>query len=200
MAARIRVLFVDRACEHLDRSHEQRSVLFGGALQILHELLQLLRHDVEGVGQFANFGAAAQLDALRKVAARNGSARFGKNLERVGDTACRVKAHHDARQHSQQRQQPRRMLHLEHGAVGFHLRLLHHDRPVQSHDRAVGAKHLGAFVAFLDRKIFGGGQLRLAALIHKVLHDLQVLHVLAGRVVCVTGGYEPTLRVDHIRR
>ena len=67
VAASVGIFFVDRAGQHLDGAHEQRAVLFGGALQVFDELLEFFRHGVEGVRQFADFGAAVQ----RARAARN---------------------------------------------------------------------------------------------------------------------------------
>ena len=64
MSTSVRVFFVNRAGEHLNRAHEELAVLRGGALQIFDEVFQFLRHEVEGLGKFANLGAALQLHAL----------------------------------------------------------------------------------------------------------------------------------------
>ena len=69
VTASVGVLFVDRSGQHLDRAHEQRPVFFGGALQVFNKVFEFLRHGVEGLGQFADFGSAQQMNTLREVAA-----------------------------------------------------------------------------------------------------------------------------------
>ena len=71
MATRVRIFFVDRAGEHLDRAHEQRLVLLRSALQVFNELLKFFRHGVEGRRQFANLGTCLQMHALREIAPRD---------------------------------------------------------------------------------------------------------------------------------
>ena len=78
------------------------------------------------------------------------------------------------------------------------MRLLHHDRPIERRDRAVGAEHLHAVLALVYGEFLGGGQLRLAALVHKIADDLQVLHVLAGHVLRSAGSHQPALRVHNV--
>src|SRR5690348_16994298 len=85
MAARVRILFVDRAREHLDGPHNEGTVFLGGALEVGDELLQFLRHDVEGLSQFADFGAAGEFNATGEIGASNSTAGFGENLEGIGD-------------------------------------------------------------------------------------------------------------------
>ena len=123
----------------------------GGAFQVEHELLEFLRHGVEGGCQFADLGAARELDALREISASDGPAGFSQHFQRIGNAAGRKDTDADTEQHSQQSQQARRALHLVNAAVGFVAGLLHDHRPVQVRHRAVGAEHLRAFLAFSRR-------------------------------------------------
>ena len=84
MTAGVRVLLVNRACQHLNGAQEESPVFFGGALQIEDEALQVRSHAVEGVGEFADLGAALYLDTLRKVSASDSAARFSERLQRCG--------------------------------------------------------------------------------------------------------------------
>ena len=131
MTAGVRVFFVDRAGQHLDRPHEQVLVFIGGAPQILDELFQFLRHGVEGRRQFADFGARFQMHALGEITTRNGSAGLRQHLQRAGDPPRRENAQTHTHKHRQPREQAPGALHLVDATVGIFARLLHHDRPVQ---------------------------------------------------------------------
>jgi hypothetical protein len=143
MAAGIRIFFVDRAGQHLDRPHEQVLVFVGGALQVFDELFQFVRHGVECGRQFANFGAGFQVHALREIAARNGPAGLRQHLQWAGDPPRRENAQAHAHKHRQPRQQAPGALHLVDAAIGFFARLLHHHRPVERGYWTVGSQHLG---------------------------------------------------------
>ena len=53
------------------------------ALEIEHEVLKLLRHDIEGSGQFPDFSAGFQFDALREISASDGFTDGGHLFEVV---------------------------------------------------------------------------------------------------------------------
>src|SRR6185437_7495454 len=198
VAAGVGVLFVNRAGQHLDGVHEQSAILFSGALEIINKTLQILGHGVEGLGQFANFGAAAELNALREFTASDGAAGIGQNLDGMGDLAGGVAADADAHEHSQQSQKAGGALHLINAAVGFALRLLGNNRPFQRGHWAIGAEHGFSLAASGDVEFLGGYELRLAALLHKVLHDIEVGHFLASGVFRLDAGHQPALAVHHV--
>src|SRR6266850_2281104 len=124
VAASVWILLVDRACEHLYGAHEERAVFLGGALQIEYQALQVVTHQVEGIGEFADFSAAVQTHALRKVTFSDGAARLRQDLHRSADMACRRNADQHADAHRQNRQPLRGALHLEDALVCLALRLL----------------------------------------------------------------------------
>src|ERR1700733_1118106 len=112
MAASVGILFVDRSGKHLDRAHEELAVLTGGALEIEHEVLKLVRHSIERRRQLADLRAAFQIHALREVSASDSAARLGQNFERVGDEAGGQKANRAAQKHRKHGKKAR-------GAPGF---------------------------------------------------------------------------------
>src|SRR5207237_3920882 len=136
---------------------EESPVFFRRPLQVEHKLLELLGHDVKRLSQFADLGPALEVNALTEIAPRNSPAGFGERLERIGNLPSHVNAQTDTGQNRQQRQQARSMLHFENTAIGFPLRLLHYDRPVESRYRAVGPQHLDRVPALDDRELFGSG-------------------------------------------
>src|ERR1700676_391359 len=89
VTASVWIFFVDRAGEHLNRSHEQVAILVSGAFEVEHEMLELFGHDVEGFSQLADFGAALDVDSLRKVPTRDGSAEMSKDFQRIRNPAGR---------------------------------------------------------------------------------------------------------------
>ena len=200
VAARVRIFFVDGSGEHLDGAHEQLAIFFGGALQVFDETFEFIRHGVESVGEFADFGAAPQVDALGEVAAGQGAAGLSEHVQGIGDAARGKDADANAQQHRQQGQQAGSALHLKDSAIGLALRLLHHDGPIQGRDRTVGAEHLHVLGPGVDRKFAGGGQLRLVAALDEVAHDVQVLHVLAGGKLGRGCGDEAALGIDDVGR
>ncbi len=106
----------------------------------------------------------------------------------------------DAEQDRQQRQKPRRVLHLENAAISFIARFLNDDRPVQIADRTIGAQHLRALLALGDFEFAGGGdQLRLSTLFEKIAYDFRVGHVLAGRVLGSRARDQPAFTIHDVR-
>ena len=131
MAASVGIFFVDGSGEHLDGTHEQLAVFVSGAFQVFDEMLEFVGHGVESVCQFADFGAAPEINALREVAASEGAAGFGQHVQGIGDAARGKNADQDAQQHCDQGKQARGALHLKDAAIGFTARLLHDHCPVQ---------------------------------------------------------------------
>src|SRR6185369_3250338 len=200
VSASVRVLFVNRARQHLNGTHEQVAIFRGRPFEVEHEMLELVRHGVEGRGQFSDLGAAPELDSLREVAASDGAAGGSENLQRIGDAAGGKNADAHTQQNGQHRQQAGAALHLVHASVRLVTWLLHDHGPVQVADRAVGAEHLSALLALGDAEFPGGRhQLRPAALLQEVAHDLRVGQVLASGVVGGGAGHQPALTVHHIR-
>src|SRR5438105_3332702 len=85
MAARVWVLFVNRAGQHLDGVQEERAVFLRRLLQLIDELLQIVGHAVEGLRQRAELGAALQVNTVGEVAAGYGAAGFGEHMQRRGE-------------------------------------------------------------------------------------------------------------------
>src|SRR5205807_1848736 len=90
-------------------------------------------------------------------------------------------------------------LHFIDSAIGFELRLLHDYCPIKRGYWTVSAEHLNVVPALVDREFFSRCQLRLVALVHKVVDDLQVLHVLAGHILRSARRYQPALSIHDIR-
>ena len=199
MAASVGILFVDGASQHLNGAHKQRQVLLGGALQVLYELFEFLGHDVESFRQFADLGAAFQVDSLREISARDRTARLGEDLKGISDASRGEDAKSHADQYGEKRQQPASALHFVNPAIGFVARLLHDDRPVQRRHRTVSTEHGGASPAIANIEFLGGRELRLIALVDKIVDDLQVFHVLPSRVIGRGSGHKASLAVYDIR-
>src|SRR5581483_131470 len=173
-------------------------VFLRGALQVEHELLEFLRHGVESIRQFADLGAALQVDALGKISTSDGAARFRQDFQRVGNAPRRVNTQAHADQYGQQSQEPSGALHFVDAAIGFVSRFLHNDRPIQSSNRAVGPEH-GGPCAVVESEFLGRCELRLVAFFDKGTDNFQVLHVLAGGKFRGGGGHQTTLGIDHVR-
>ena len=58
------IFFIDRSGEHLDRTHKQLTIFGGSTFEVEHELLEVLGHGIEGCCQFADLGAARELNAM----------------------------------------------------------------------------------------------------------------------------------------
>ena len=108
-------------------------------------MLELLGHRVERLRKFSDFRPAHQMDALREITLGYSPAGLGQHGKRIRYTPRREDADSNAQQHGEQREQASRTLHLVYTAVGVSSRLLHHHRPVQRLDWAVGAKHFDLF-------------------------------------------------------
>src|SRR5262249_42308508 len=119
VTASVRILFVDRSGEHLDRVQEERFVLLGGALQIMHEALEVVRHGIECLRQLADFGAALEVNTFGEIATRDGSARFGQGLKWGSDQTRGVDTEAEAERDSQRSKEFGGALHLKHAAIGF---------------------------------------------------------------------------------
>src|SRR5882724_1501322 len=201
VSTRVGVFFVDRAGQHLNRTHEQLAVFRGCALEVEHELLEFLGHGVESSRQLPDFSAAFQLDSLREVSAGDGAARSGENFQRISNDARSKNADAYAQQNSHQRQQASAALHLEYSAVSFVPRLLDDDGPIQIAHGAVGAEHLRALLALGDSELTRGrDQLRLAALLQEIAYDLRVGQILAGGVVRGGSGHQAAFTVYYVGR
>ncbi len=61
----------------------RNSVRFSSAafFKIVNELLQIVRHGVEGLRQFAEFCAALQANTMLEITAGNGAAGFGQHIQ-----------------------------------------------------------------------------------------------------------------------
>src|SRR5947209_17973308 len=102
-------------------------------------MFQLLRHGVKSLREFADFRAAHQMNALRKVTLCDGTAGFGENRKGIGDATGGENAHSNAQQDRQQSEQASRALHLVDAPVRIASRFLHDDGPVQRLYWAVSA-------------------------------------------------------------
>src|SRR5579863_205698 len=199
MAASVRVFFVDCASEHLNRAHEQVTVRSGGAFEVEYEVLELFRHDVEGVGKFTDFSAALHVNALRKISSRNGPAEMSEDLQRIRNAAGGENADGHTESDRHQCQGAGVALHLIYSAVGLGARLLHNHSPIEIRDRTVRAEHFDVGVATAKVEFPGRShQLDLGACLDKVSHDLQVGHVLSSGVVRSGARDQPALAVHHI--
>src|SRR5581483_7931575 len=89
-------------------------------------------------------------------------------------------------------------LHLVDTAVSFLLGFLHDDRPLQGRRWAVGPQHGDSLLAHSYLKFLRGNELRAAALVHKILYDLDIRHVLAGSKFRSSACHEATLAVNHV--
>ena len=200
VAASVRILFVDRAGQHLDGAHEQITIFRGGAFEVEHEMLELLGHDVEGVGEFTDFGAALHVDTLREVSAGDGSAEMGEHLQRVRNPAGGENADADTEGNGHDRQIAGVALHLIYAAVGLGTRLLHDHGPVQVGHRTVSAEHSDVRLAIADVEFRVAATIcTLVPCLDEVPHDFQVGHVLTGGVVGGGSGDQPPLAVDDVR-
>ena len=88
VAARVRVFAVNRGGESFDRAEEELPVLFGRAAEVFDVVFELVGHQVEGVAQLAQLGAAANLDALREVAARDAVRALGQRGDGPRQLTC----------------------------------------------------------------------------------------------------------------
>src|SRR4051812_11917322 len=87
MATSVRIFFVDRTSEHLDRAQEESAVLLRGLLQFKYELFQVVRHRVERLRQFADLSPAMDVHAMAEIAAGDGPAALSQHLQGISDTS-----------------------------------------------------------------------------------------------------------------
>ncbi len=198
VTARVGILFVDRASEHLNRVQEQVAVFFGGVPKVLHKVFELLGHGVEGLRQLADFSMAVQVDALREVATGNRTAGLREDPERFGNPARRIEAYTNTQENGEDGEQPRRALHLVDAAIGFALRLLAHDRPTQRADGTIGAQRFHRSFSGHHSKFLGFDELRFTAAVDEVADNLHARHVLPGSEFRAGGGDQASLAVDHV--
>src|ERR1700674_1052756 len=110
-------------------------------------MLAVFGHDDEGFSQLADFGAALDVDSLRKVSARNGSAEMSEDFERIRNPAGGENTDTDTKSDGHQGQDARVALHLIYAAVGLGAWLLHDHSPVKVGHGAVGAEHSDVGIA-----------------------------------------------------
>src|SRR5579863_6464930 len=162
-------------------------------------MLKLFRHDVKCLCQFANFRATVDVNALRKIPSRNRPAKLSEHFQRIGNAAGGENADANAECDGHHRKNTGIPLHLVNAAIGFSAWLLYHHRPVQITDGTVSAKHsdvgiAAAHVEFSSR----GYHLHLGASLDEVAHNLQVRHVLPGRISGGSADHEPSLAIHDI--
>src|SRR5580700_3018131 len=164
-------------------------------------MLELFGHDIEGVGQFADFGAALDMDALRKISTGNCAAEMSENLQRIRNPAGGENTDADAQGNGHDCQIASVALHLIHAAVGLGARFLHHYGPVQVGHRTVRAEHSYVGVAVADVEFSGRGHhLHLGARLDKIPHDFEVRHILTGRIVRSGTGDQSPLAIHYVWR
>src|ERR1700692_4174893 len=146
-------------------------------------MLELFRHDVKSISQFANFRAALDVNTLRKIACGNSPAEMSEYFERIRDAAGGENTDANAESDGHHSEYAGVALHLVYAPVGLGARLLHDYRPVQIIDGTVGAKHSDVGIAVAQVEFPSRGHhLHLGACLDKVAHNLQVRHVLPGSV------------------
>src|SRR5437879_6168778 len=132
-------------------------------------MFEFLRHEVESLGKFANFGAALQLHTLRKISTRDGVARLSQHLKWIGDASGWNDSDADTQRDAEQREDPRRPLHFVNAAVSIVAGFLYDDSPIQVSYRTVCSQHDNAFSSAPGAELTGGGDhLGFAALLHKI--------------------------------
>src|SRR5579863_4078798 len=201
VTASVRIFFVDRPGEHLNRTHEQITILGSRSFEVEHEMLEFLGHDVESVSQFADFGAALNVDALRKISPCDRSAEMSEDLQRIRNPSGRENTDADAQGNGHDCQIAGVALHLIHAAIGFSTGLLHDYSPVQVSHRAVCTEHSDVVFTVADVELpCRGHHLHLGAGLDEVPHDFQVGHILTGRIIRSSAGHKPSLAIHYVRR
>src|ERR1043165_2652173 len=88
VTTRVWVLSVNRCGKTLNGAKEQVAVFLRGSLQVDDEMLDLVRHQVEGVAEVAELCAARYFDSFRKVARRNTVCTAGEFAYRMREFVC----------------------------------------------------------------------------------------------------------------
>ena len=70
-------------------------------------------------------------------------------------------------------------------------------RPTQVRHSTVSSQHLDRLRTF-GLEFFGSYELTIAALLDKVLHNVEIIHVLTGRICSRAGRDQTALTVDHV--
>src|SRR5690242_5390705 len=86
MTSRVRIFFVNRAGEHLDRAQEQHFVPVAAGCKVLDATLELRAHGIDRDPISAAFRTALALHAVREIAACYGAARFSQRMQRSTDS------------------------------------------------------------------------------------------------------------------
>src|ERR1700674_973745 len=198
VTASVRILFVDCARQHLDRSHKELKIFVGSAFEIEDKLLELLRHDIECRGQLPDLRAALELHPLAKAPASNCAAGFRQDFTGIGNaTSCDI-AYSNAQCNCHQGEQSASTLHFVDAPVRVDARLLHDNSPIEISDWAISTEHFYAILAASGKLSGSRNHLCLTALVNKIVYDFQVAHVLAGGVVGICSGNQPPLAVDNV--
>src|SRR5580704_213862 len=164
-------------------------------------MLELFGHDIEGVGQFADFGAALDMDALRKISTCDRPAEMGKDLKRIRNPPGRKNTDTDAQGNGHDCQIASIALHLIHAAVSLGARFLHNYGPIQIGHGTVRTEHSCVGVAIADVEFAGRGHhLHLGTRLNKIPHDFEVRHILTGRIVRSGTSDQSSLAIHYVRR
>src|SRR5581483_9251375 len=139
-----------------------------------------------------------QVDALREVAAGNGSAGFRESSYRSGNVLGGDGRNNQADDDCDERQELGRSLHVVHALVCVALFFLRDHRPLQRSYGTVGAKHRDAAGTVLQVEFLRSSELGPSARFDEVVNDLQACHVLTGGVFTVGSGDESSLAVHNI--
>src|SRR5205823_7148733 len=109
----IRVFFVNRARQHLNRTEKERAIFESRFFEIMNETLQIVGHAVERLRQFADLSTAIEMDSLREITAGDGAAGFCQHVQRSGQAARSKNSYEATEGNGNQRKRQRGTLHLK---------------------------------------------------------------------------------------